>query len=119
MPSTAASLREWRRRNPEKNRAHVKKWRDANVERVKTKLREFNLKKKYGLTVEEYDQMLADQDGHCAICPVEPTPTKRLAVDHCHKTGKVRSLLCHTCNNHLGIYERRCSDFETYLERHR
>jgi hypothetical protein len=44
--------------------------------------------------------MLADQAGHCAICPREPT-TKRLHVDHDHKSGLVRGLLCWRCNRKL------------------
>lgn len=61
------------------------------------------LKQKYGLSVAEYDAMLAAQDGRCAICKCEPTD-RRLAVDHCHDTNKVRGLLCFTCNTGIGKF---------------
>jgi hypothetical protein len=51
----------------------------------------------YGLTPEEYDRLLAFQGGACAICQNIPR-TKRLAVDHDHKSGAVRGLLCRSCN---------------------
>lgn len=47
-----------------------------------------------------YKRMLEAQGGHCALCPNRPK-TRRLHVDHDHKTGAVRGLLCHTCNRRL------------------
>lgn len=66
------------------------------------------LKEKYGLTLEEYDQMLEEQNGVCAVCHKpervisEYGIVRRLAVDHNHTTGKVRGLLCQACNTTLG-----------------
>jgi len=68
------------------------------------------LKKRYGITQEQYLVMLAEQDGKCAICGREESALSRsgkikpLAVDHCHTTGKVRKLLCFNCNNGLGDF---------------
>lgn len=59
-----------------------------------------HLYKKYGLTIEEYNEMFLSQSGRCSICNKESDKT--LVVDHCHKTGKVRSLLCNKCNLTLG-----------------
>jgi len=59
--------------------------------------------KKYGLTVTQYESMLAEQGGGCAICGTKPDG-KRLAIDHCHKTGEVRGLLCSPCNVGLGHF---------------
>lgn len=57
----------------------------------------------YGLSLEDYDTMHAAQKGVCGICKLpEPRKGGRLSVDHCHKTGKVRGLLCHNCNHALG-----------------
>jgi hypothetical protein len=55
----------------------------------------------FNITVEEYDQILAFQDGKCAICGRAPKPGKRHAVDHDHKTGFVRGLLCFMCNRRV------------------
>lgn len=64
----------------------------------------------YRLTEVEYDKMLVEQDGRCAICQQPERMldrsgyTRRLSVDHCHKTGKVRGLLCSHCNHALGKF---------------
>lgn len=69
--------------------------------------RQFRLKHKYNLTVEEYDQLLADQDGKCAICyTTNPGGSgSRFAVDHNHQTGAVRGLLCSNCNRGIGLLQ--------------
>ena len=56
-----------------------------------------------GVTVEQYDAMLDAQGGGCAICG-NPPKTRRLDVDHDHRTGKVRGLLCHRCNRTLASW---------------
>lgn len=69
-------------------------------------------RKKYGITLEQYNNMLSYQKGNCAICEEVPKENKngvvvRLSVDHNHKTGKVRGLLCYKCNKLLlGRIER-------------
>jgi len=61
----------------------------------------------FGLTKEQYDALLAAQGGHCATCDrTSSGPGRRLAVDHDHKTGLVRGLLCNVCNRTLGMIER-------------
>ena len=57
----------------------------------------------YGIDQEEYDRLLAQQGGGCALCHRLPDEGKFLKVDHCHETGRVRGLLCQTCNFGLGI----------------
>jgi len=57
----------------------------------------------YGIGFEEYDAMLAKQNGLCAICGKEPSLKRRLAIDHCHKTNVVRGLLCLKCNKGIGL----------------
>ena len=63
------------------------------------------LMRKYGITEKYYNTLLEGQRWRCAICRIykHGTDGKRLAVDHCHETGKVRGLLCHMCNNALGL----------------
>lgn len=69
--------------------------------------RNARLKHRYGITAADYDRMYAEQGGKCAICGSgherQPAHWKdKLAVDHCHDTGKVRGLLCNDCNAGIG-----------------
>jgi len=67
-----------------------------------------HLKNKYGLTKEWYARQINKQGGTCAICKTDKPGVKRwkwFAVDHCHKTGKVRGLLCNACNLMIGNIE--------------
>ena len=57
---------------------------------------------KYGITQEQYNQKLVEQNGVCAICRQPPKEGKLLSVDHNHSTGMVRKLLCQPCNIYLG-----------------
>jgi hypothetical protein len=96
-------------------RDRTKRWQQDNPDRYAEQqrrkiesgayaraLRKHFLKKKYGLTVEEYDRMLADQGGVCYLCGRPPRQNSSLHVDHCHDTGKVRRLLCFSCNAGIG-----------------
>jgi hypothetical protein len=65
-----------------------------------------NIQMRYGITQEQYEEMLSEQNGGCAICGItEATNGRRLAVDHDHQTGEVRGLLCNNCNVAVGIIE--------------
>lgn len=87
--------------------------------------RRHKLKAMYGITLEQFNAMLAAQDGRCAICREPETRKLRkrvapLVVDHDHYTGRVRALLCHRCNTALGAVERKAwlaAAFE-YLSKH-
>lgn len=66
------------------------------------KTREYNLKRYYGLTIDQYNEILSSQGGGCAICGKTPEQEKRnLAVDHDHKNLSIRGLLCGWCNRHF------------------
>lgn len=69
------------------------------------KARNHRLVKRYGITVRQYDAMVLAQSGKCKIC-FRPPRTRRLSVDHNHKTGRVRGLLCTYCNKNLWWWER-------------
>jgi hypothetical protein len=62
----------------------------------------FNLRHLYKITEDDYTAFLQRQDYRCAICETEPTT--RLQIDHDHQTGRVRGLLCQTCNRGLGLF---------------
>lgn len=66
--------------------------------------RKYRLKADYGLTIEEYQSILEKQNGLCLICQREETRrgSKILSIDHDHRTGRIRGLLCHSCNVSIG-----------------
>jgi hypothetical protein len=70
----------------------------------KGKTKDTYLQREYGITIEQYDEMLLLQNHSCAICKIHIVNLdKELAVDHDHETGEVRELLCSNCNTALGL----------------
>jgi hypothetical protein len=92
-------------KNRDRRRAETKAWQQNNPVKCDEHQRRSQLKRLYGLTLAQYDAMLAAQGGACALCPTVPTSRKRLHVDHCHTTGTVRGLLCAECNMGLGKFK--------------
>jgi hypothetical protein len=86
----------YRINNPDKVKESAKRWKENNLAYYKRMCRESKLKRLYGLTIEQYDDMLLKQNGLCCLCS---NPAQ--VVDHCHITNKVRGLLCHMCNKGL------------------
>jgi hypothetical protein len=93
--------------NADKVKAQAKAWKEANPERKRFADWAGHLRRAYGITPEQYDAMMVEQDGKCAICarPEAESVRGRLAVDHMHCSGKVRSLLCHQCNSGIGMLQ--------------
>lgn len=103
-------------RKLERQRAASRKWRETHLEEArakdklrkqkpqsKTKKKDSYLKRVYGISLIDYQNLMAVQHGKCAICQTSKCRSgKAFAVDHCHKTGKIRSLLCQSCNTVLG-----------------
>lgn len=110
----------WKPREPMPEghlQAYQKAWRanPKNKARIKSSIKRYrmrspdvqkngHLKRKYGITISVYKELFQNQGGLCAICK-KPENNKDLAVDHCHKTKKVRGLLCFKCNASLGKFE--------------
>jgi hypothetical protein len=100
-----ADNRRWVERNLEKIAAQNRdRWRtdpDFRAKRLAATLRS-----RYGITLDDYYEMLERQHGLCKVCfkPVTALTT-RLSVDHCHATGRVRSLLCKRCNTGAGFFD--------------
>lgn len=94
--------REWRLAHPQKARAHKRLWAS-------------------GWTQERFDIAWSSQDGKCAACgnPMRPDGTKwdSVCADHDHESGRPRGLLCRRCNIDLGVFEKKRSIFEQYLDR--
>lgn len=104
----------------ERNR--TARWRASAGVRHKHKARARYVYLKYNLTEQEYDSLLRQQDYKCAICKTDQTEClfQKLHVDHCHTTGKVRGLLCHSCNNGLGKFKDNAESLQSaisYLEK--
>ena len=83
-------------------RAASMKWKENNRFRLKQVEGVRRLKCRYGLTMADKAQMLADQNNQCAICRIPFDDTCRPELDHCHISGKNRGWLCHACNVLLG-----------------
>lgn len=88
-----ASRNRWRERHPDRDRAI------RSTGRYREGQRNGSIRRKYGLTPEQYADLLERQGGTCAICP-RTTP---LHVDHDHDTGAVRGILCGPCNRGVGL----------------
>jgi hypothetical protein len=95
--------------NPEFNRLRGRQFyaahRDSCIQRTKRyaklnpqKVKFTKIKQVYGLSEEEYNELLRQQNGNCALCQ----QFAKLTIDHCHKTGRIRGLLCMKCNVSLG-----------------
>lgn len=107
-----ARSRKWREKNREKLNAMARVrsagYRRADPERFAKEVRAYTLRTKFGLSLENFDALLVEQGGLCAICRRPETHARGgrawpLSVDHDHVTGKVRGLLCNNCNRGLGL----------------
>lgn len=106
----------------ENNREHILEHKRNTHSQIRKK--NYDLIAKYGITLEEFDSLLLEQRHMCKICKCHilrltdsDTRYRAAVVDHCHKTGTVRGLLCHTCNRALGLFNddyellRRASEY--------
>ncbi len=111
-------LRDWALRNREKAKGYARtsylanreerleyqrRYREENREQYLATNRDWHLRTKFGINLEEYERCVRDQDGCCAICDEPQTGDRKLAVDHDHETGEVRALLCTRCNVAIGL----------------
>lgn len=104
--TVAERSRRYRERNPGVQARNTKKYIANNPGARELSRLKNALKRKYGMTLEQYDEMLAAQGGVCAICGGPHVGTGgRYHVDHDHDTGKVRGLLCGPCNTGLGQFK--------------
>jgi arsenate reductase-like glutaredoxin family protein len=89
----------------------MKEWQKKNPNKYAKHQRNGQLKKKYGISYKELEQMYNEQGGKCSICQckismnVRDGRKERVCVDHNHKSGKVRKLLCRSCNAGVGYFQ--------------
>jgi hypothetical protein len=82
--------------------------------------------RRYGIILSQYEEMVEKQNNKCLICGNEPLidgkiQNRSLHIDHCHKTGKIRGLLCHLCNRGIGLFRERKDLIEKalkYIKKH-
>tara|TARA_R110002167_G_scaffold75032_1_gene209815 strand:+ start:452 stop:862 length:411 start_codon:yes stop_codon:yes gene_type:complete len=101
--------KEYYLKNKEHILARVKTWSLNNKDKVK----ENQLKKRYNLTLDQYNKMLSDQNNSCKVCNIKMTKPN---VDHCHTTFKVRGLLCNGCNTSLGLLKEDTKIMQKLIE---
>lgn len=117
-------VKQWRKDNPEKYAEQRKRAAGYLAQYYKTHSTEARARflfNRYGLTIEEYNAILSQQSGVCAICLNECTTKRHLSVDHCHETNKNRGLLCKNCNIGLGMFldnKELLQRAQAYLEKH-
>lgn len=105
MPQSKTEInKRYYKKNYQKILKRGNEWRRKNPDNVKN----IRLKTRYGITLKEYDNVLAFQKGLCAICGL----SGKLLVDHDHLTGIVRGLLCFHCNSALGHFNDKISSME-------
>ena len=112
--------REHRRNHVEAARARYADWYSNNKQHKSTYSKKHNLSR-YGISTDDYQLVCKKQKNKCAICKREPNKNKALGVDHCHKTGVIRGLLCDSCNLSLGGFKDSVEILKSaiaYLEKH-
>lgn len=123
----------YRKEYPDKAKQIHNRWYQANLEYARERARSYraqhleaelarSLRRSFGLSVDQYSDMMAAQNGVCAICGGKNKHGRRLFVDHDHKTGEIRALLCRNCNNALGMVDDQVGILEKmihYLSRHK
>lgn len=80
-------------------------WKAKNPDKTKLINKKTTLKSRYGMSLEEFEERLLSQNSSCAICSKDISEFNEAFVDHNHKTGKVRKLLCRHCNTGLGHFQ--------------
>lgn len=100
----------WGKNNKERKNLNAKR----SNKRTYHRRRNYSLLKNFGITTDQYNKLLVDQNNVCKICLSPETGTVRgrikpLAVDHCHKSGKIRGLLCARCNTFIGLAKENTS----------
>jgi hypothetical protein len=114
-PCNKAAATEWNKNNRGRRREYMRGWTKRNPERVRTS----KLKTTYGLSAQDYRSLRVSQNERCAACGDILQGGRREAVDHCHETGRVRSILCCWCNKALGHAKEdpnRLRALATYIE---
>ena len=112
----AAYRKAYREKNKEVIAASQKRYREKNKEALVAYNKRYHILSKYGLTLEERNKMQVEQGNACKICLREFNDEIGCCVDHCHTSGKIRGLLCQSCNKGLGHFRDNTLDLARALE---
>jgi RNase P subunit RPR2 len=77
-------------------------WKRQRPDLTAARNREYHLRHRYGISMRQRDDLLNDQQGRCKACGDVLAPSRHVHVDHDHRTGRIRGILCHSCNGALG-----------------
>ena len=91
--------------NADQLKTYQKQYKAENPDKIKQNRNKYHLKKRYGLSPQEKQSMLDDQNNCCAICKIEFDDAKATHVDHNHDTNELRGILCRNCNLGLGHFK--------------
>ena len=104
-------------RDKERVRKYKKVWMSNGGEDIN---RDWQYRHKYSITLEDYNKLFVKQNGCCNICDKHQSEiSRRLSVEHCHKTGRVRGLTCHHCNRKLTWYEQYEKEIKNHLRKNK
>ena len=114
-----AERKAWRKNNKDKVKKSHAKYYKSHKKEVKNSM----LKSRYGITIDDYNNMFKEQNGKCAICDIHQVAlNKSFCIDHNHETGEVRGLLCSRCNYGLGFFDDSSKNMKSairYLKKHK
>lgn len=113
MPYNTKKRRKYNKEYRRKNKKKIAKYKQEHEQEIRNKEMQY----RYGITFTEYSKMLKNQGNVCKICGGINPGGNRLAIDHDHKTGKIRGLLCIKCNIKIGWYEVLKDNIARYLQR--
>lgn len=103
-----------------RNKAQIiqktKKWAESNAEKRKFIARKSHLNKTFNLTEQQVQELKISQNGGCAICKTPLLEGYKTHIDHCHTTGKIRGLLCNSCNRGLGFFKDSIPNLKQAIE---
>ena len=113
-------IKEYRKEYRVKNKEKIKEyWRDYQQKNPDA-YRNTSLKANYGITLEDRNRMIEEQDGYCknpfCLVKLSDIPERHVHVDHDHKTGEIRGIMCHECNTNLGKIEKNPLRFKGLLQ---
>lgn len=125
--ATRKSFTKYNEAHRDQTNAYLADYRGANRELLNSKAKVYNannrekirasyIKRKYGMTLEEWDALFEEQCGGCAICKQPLEAVKKLVIDHCHNSSKVRGLLCSNCNTGLGLFKDNPESLQAAIE---